>query len=96
MVSVFSPPDQEVLRLSNHAAYICQRGGIDALTVVDVKTINAVVAMVPDYQVTAEGDIINPENRFSKVEAPFLKLASLCGTVCEDDDAIGNTNDAIE
>ena len=34
LVSVFSPPDQEVLALSHHAAYICHCGGIDTLTIV--------------------------------------------------------------
>jgi hypothetical protein len=62
LVSLFSPPDQEILDVSSHAAYICQHGGTDALTVVDVKAITAVVSMVPDYQVTADGDIIVPEN----------------------------------
>ncbi|KAF8496371.1 hypothetical protein F5888DRAFT_1570243, partial [Russula emetica] len=47
LVSVFSPPDQEILELSNHATYICQHGGTDALTVVDIMTITAVVSMVP-------------------------------------------------
>jgi hypothetical protein len=32
---------------------------------VDVKTIIAVVSMVTDYQVTVEGNIVVPENRFS-------------------------------
>lgn len=95
LVSVFSPPDQELLELSHHAAYICHRGGPDALTVVDVKAITAVVSMVPDFQVTAEGEIIIPDNRFSLVEAPFLKLAALCGTLGEDDDTIDNTNDTV-
>jgi hypothetical protein len=93
LVSVFSPPDQDILELSSHAAYICHHGGTDALTVVEVKAITAVVSMVPDYQVTADGDIIIPEDKFSLVEAPFIKLAGLCGVVEDDnddnDDAIG-------
>ena len=91
---MFSAPDQELLELSHHAAYICHHGGIDALTVVDVKAIKAVVSMVPDYQVTVEGAIVIPENRFSLIEAPFLKVAALCGTQGEDDDAIDNDNDS--
>jgi len=91
LVSMFSPPDQETLELSNHTAYICRRGGTDALTVIEVKTIIAVVAMVPDYQVTIDGDIITPENVFSLVEAPFLKLTTLCGTL--DEDGTGNDFD---
>ena len=65
------------------------------LTVVDVKVINAVVAMVPDYQVTIKGEIIVPENRFSLVEQPFLMLATLCGTLGEDDDGIDNANETV-
>lgn len=83
---MFSPPDPDILEISHQAAYICHHGGIDALTVVDVKTIHAIVSMVPDYQVTVEGDIVVPENVFSLVEIPFLKLASLCGTLDEGDE----------
>lgn len=79
LVSLFSSLDQEVLVSSNNATYICQHGGIDALTVVDIKSISAVVAMVPDYCVTAEGAIITPDNMFSLVDALFLKLGTLCG-----------------
>lgn len=92
---MFSPPDQDLLELSHHAAYICRHGGVDTLAVVDVKTIMAVVSMVPDYQVTTEGEIVIPENRFSLVEQPFLKLAALCGTLGEDDDAIDNGTDTV-
>ena len=94
LVSMFSPPDQELLELSHGAIYICRSGGVDALTVVDVKLITAVVSMVPDYQVTVKGEIVIPENRFSLVEQPFLKLAVLCGTMGEDDDGIDNENNA--
>jgi hypothetical protein len=96
LVSLFSPPDPDILELSHRAAYICRHGGIGALTVVDVKTITAVVSMVPDYQVTTEGDIVVPENTFSLVEVPFLKLASLCGTLDEGDDAIDDAGIEVE
>ena len=89
---MFSPPDQELLNLSRNAIYICHGGGIDALTVVDIKAITAVISMVPDFQVTPEGEIIIPDNRFSMVEAPFLKLAALCGALGEDDDTNDNDN----
>jgi hypothetical protein len=95
LVSVFGPPDSELLKLSHHAAYVCHRGGIDALIVVDVKAITTVVSMVPNFQVTVEGKIIIPDNRFSLVEAPFLKLASLCRALGEDNDTIGNVNDTV-
>jgi len=91
LISMFSPPDQEVLEESHRSTYICRYEGMAALRVVDVKAISSVVAMVPDYQVTADGDIIIPENQYSVVDAPLLKLASLCGTLCDDDDE--NDND---
>jgi hypothetical protein len=75
---------------------ICHHGGIGALTVIDIKTITAVVSMVYDYQVTFEGDIVIPENMFSLAETPFLKLASLCGTLNEGDDAIDDANIDVE
>jgi hypothetical protein len=96
LVSVFSPPDQEILELSNHAAYICHHGGTDAFTVVDAKAITEVVSMVPDFQVAANGDIIVPENRFSLVEAPFIKLAELCGVAEDDNDDNDDTIDFVE
>jgi len=92
LVSVFSPLDQELLNLSRNAVYICHGSGIDALTVVNIKAITAVVSMVPNFQVTPEGEIIIPDNRFSMVEAPFLKLAALCGALGEDDDTNDNDN----
>jgi hypothetical protein len=95
LVSMFSPPDQEILEQSHHAAYICEHGGIDALTVVNIKRISAVVSMAPDYQVTVEGEIIIPENRFSLMEASFLKSAGLCGTQGEDDDAIDDADNSV-
>lgn len=90
---MFSPPDEELLEESHHAAYICRYAGGTAagtLKVVDVKSITSVVSMVPDYRVTAEGDIVIPENQYSLMDAPLLKLVSLCGTLGEDDD--GNDN----
>ena len=75
LVSMFSPPNQELLDLSHCAVYICHSGGIDGLTVMDVKAITAVVSMVPDFQVTAEGKIIISDNRFLLVEAPFVTSA---------------------
>lgn len=92
---MFSPPDQELLELSHRAVYVCHHGGIDALAIVDVKAIKEVVAMVPDYEVTVEGDIVTPENRFSLVESPFLKLAALSGSLVEDD-AIENITETVD
>ena len=85
---MFSPPNEAILEESHDAVYFCHYaiGGTATLTVVDVKLIMSVVSMVPDYQVTAECDIIIPNNRYSLVDVPLLKLASLCG-------ALGDNND---
>ncbi len=96
LVSVFSPPDQEILESSNHAAYICHHGGTDSLTIVDVKSITSVVSMVPDFQVTGNGDIIVPDNAFCLVEVSFTKLSGL-RSVTELEDVIENdANDFVE
>lgn len=96
LVSMFTPPDEELLEQSHRAIYICHHGGLDALRVVDIKSITAVVSMVPDYQVTVGGDILIPDNTFSLVEAPFLKLTALCGTLEDDDNGIDDANDTVE
>lgn len=57
-----------------------------ALTVVNVKAITAVVAMVPNFEATVDENVIILENRFSLMESPFLKLAMLCGTLGQDND----------
>lgn len=97
LVSIFSPPDHNLLELSSHAAYICHRGGIDTLAVLDVKSITAVVAMIPDFQVTADGDIITPDNRFSLVEASFVRLTTLDRVQGDNDndDVINSNNDSV-
>lgn len=46
MVSVYSPPDPDLLRLSSGALWSCQHQE-DALEVIPIKVIESVVAMVP-------------------------------------------------
>jgi hypothetical protein len=96
LVSLFSPPDQELLEVSNHAAYICHHRGADGLTVVEVKAITAVVSMVPDFQVTAGGDIVIPENSFSLVEMSFIKLPAIGGIVDLEDDNDEDDDNSID
>jgi|SRR6266478_10170328 len=96
LVSLFTPPDEELLEQSHHAVYICHYGSLDTLRVVDIKSITTVVSMVPDYHVTVDGDIVIPDNTFSLVEAPLLKLTALCGTPEDDDNGIGDANDTVE
>ena len=88
----FSAPDQEILELLNHAAYICHHGGTDALTIVEAKVITVVMSMVLDYQVMVDGNIIIPENRFSLVEVLFIRLAVLCGIMEDENDDIDDAD----
>ena len=46
LVSMFSAPDQDLLKLSHHATYVCHRGCPDVFTVIDIKAIKVVVAIV--------------------------------------------------
>jgi len=62
----------------------------------DVKAVTAVISMVPDYEVTVNGDIVIPNNRFSLVEAPFIKLAAVCSIVEDDTNGIDDGNDFVE
>ncbi|KAK7457870.1 hypothetical protein VKT23_010214 [Stygiomarasmius scandens] len=79
VVSLFTPPDTELLKQSCDTVYVCHYQGAASLGVFSVKDIDSVVAMVPDYKVTGEGEIITPENRYFMVEKPFLKARSFGG-----------------
>jgi hypothetical protein len=70
LASIFSPPDDTLLKRSSGAVYVCHYDGDNALQVFDVKKIHSVVSMFPDYQVTLEGDIVVPENQFSLLAHP--------------------------
>ena len=75
---------------------ICHSGNSETLIVVDIKIIKSVVAIVPDYQITVESNIIVLENMFSLVESPFLKFAILFGTLGDDNNTIDNVTDTID
>jgi hypothetical protein len=74
MVSRYSSPHVGLLELSYHTLWSCTHQGDASLTVIDVKSISAVVAMVP-HQPFAE----DPVPRFFVVEKPGLDVASLGG-----------------
>jgi hypothetical protein len=74
MVSRYSPPHAGLLALSYHTLWSCTHQGDASLTVIDVKSILAVVAMVP-HQPFAE----DPVPHFFVVEKPGLDVASLGG-----------------
>jgi hypothetical protein len=74
LVSIFSPLGQDLLELSHCTAYICHHSNSDVLTVLDVKAINMIIAMVLDYQVTVEGNC--HQQVTVSVNRSFLKLES--------------------
>ena len=47
LVSIYSPPDEHLLQQSSTTLVVCGYQGEEALTVIDVKSILSVVAMVP-------------------------------------------------
>jgi hypothetical protein len=73
LVSLYSSPHQDLLRLSRRTLWSYTFGGDALLKVVDVKTISAVVAMVPHTP------FLGDRERFFLVEKPGLDIAVLGG-----------------
>ncbi|KIJ13970.1 hypothetical protein PAXINDRAFT_80092 [Paxillus involutus ATCC 200175] len=71
-ISLFSQPDQQLLRLSWHTILSCIPQ--NDIQIVDVKSILSVVAMVP-HQVHTLGDM----ERYFVVEKPGLDVATISG-----------------
>ena len=85
LVTLFSLPDPEILRCSSQTVYLCRYQGDMALKVVEVKTIKAVVSMVPDLKVTPAGNV-EELGQFFLVEKPGLDIAELTGEEDQSDD----------
>ena len=75
LVSVYSPPDRELLEASYFTLWSCRYQGNMALKVVDVKTIVGVVAMV----LHGENFTGDTTGRFFVVEKPGLDVAHMGG-----------------
>ena len=52
MVSMFSPPDPALIKVSSGTLYVARYSGNEALSVIDVKSITSVVAMPPSTSET--------------------------------------------
>ena len=76
LVSLYSMPHRELLRLSSNTLYSCEYKGDNALHFIDVKTIQAVVAMVPHTSVIGHQE---PSERFFLVEKPRFDVAVMNG-----------------
>ena len=72
LVSLYSQPDDNLLRLSHNALLVCARQ-LESRIVVDVSTIQSVVAVVPFQQVPGR------ENAFFVVEKLGLAISDLGG-----------------
>ncbi len=86
MVSIYSPPDAELLYESSETVYSCEHQGETGLHAVFISDIAAVVAMVPLFDVTGEGEVIIPENQYFLVEKPGLDVAVFRGEEEQDID----------
>ena len=76
MASLYSRPDPDLLKESSNTLWSCKRQVDDGIVVVDVKRIEAVVAMVPHSV-----EILGEEwaDRVFVVEKPGLDLAAMGG-----------------
>jgi hypothetical protein len=79
LVSIYSNPNQDLLRTSYQTIYACSHQGNAALQVIDIKSIISVVALVPFFVVNPDGTIEQPEDEFFLVEKPGLDVATLIG-----------------
>jgi hypothetical protein len=77
LVSLFSEPDPDLLRLSVNTLWLCKYQGDLALQFVDIKCIQAVVAIVP-HAPAINGQ--QAQERFFLVEKPGLDVAVMAGT----------------
>ena len=89
LVSLYSMPHRELLRLSSNTLYSCEHNGDNALRFIDVKTIQAVVAMVPHTPAIGHQE---PSERFFLVEKPGFDVAVMAGF---EDELEGEPEDAV-
>ena len=75
LVSLFSSPHADMLRVSSNTLCSCEYQGNDALEFVDVKTIQAMVSMVPHTPA------VGPQatQRYFLVEKPRFNVALMAG-----------------
>lgn len=85
VVSVFSPPDRDLLHQSFQTVYVCHYQGADALSVIDIKQIESVVSMIPYFKVTPDGELEIPETEHFLMEKIGLDITPLLGEDEEDE-----------
>ncbi|KAK1219476.1 hypothetical protein PQX77_017806 [Marasmius sp. AFHP31] len=103
MVSVFSDPDSDLLKRSHGTVHLCDYGGQAAMIVIGVKQIKALVAMVPDFQISVDDEIVSaPANRYFLVEKPSIQGQEFCslgdlslGREDDDDDEMDENEEEV-
>lgn len=80
LISLYSPPNKNLLQLSSEVVYSCQYRGEDSLRVVSVTAIQAVVAMVPHT--------IDEENCFFMFEQPGMDVAYRGGFLVDENEEL--------
>jgi hypothetical protein len=76
LVSLYTKPDPTLLQLSVNTLWSCEYKGDSALEFINVKTIQAVVSMIP-HTPSIPGKA--PSERFFLVEKPGLDVAIIAG-----------------
>lgn len=72
LVSVYGPPDEDLLHESSHALWLCHYNGNETLKVIDIKQIATCVAMIPFTD--------PPDGRFFVCEKMGLQVSLFTGT----------------
>jgi hypothetical protein len=83
IISLYSPPDEELLNLSHHTVWSCTSQGEAGLRIVDVTTICAVVAVIPHRPTLPSGVT---QDRLFVVEKTGLDVSHTGIFVEEDND----------
>ena len=76
LVSLYSLPQSDLLRISHGTLWSCEHQGDSALIFIDVRTIKSVVAMIPHSPVIGGGEL---RGRFFLVEKPGFDVAVIAG-----------------
>jgi len=82
--SLFSAPDPDLLEQSYSTVYSC-RYQANSIISFHVKTVEALVAMVPYFRITGDFKVETPENLHFLVEKPGLDTFKLFSQPDEDE-----------
>ena len=77
LISLYSAPDPDLLKLSSETLLVCQYLGDSHLVLVKAQSIKSVVAMIPFMEKPGGGRPRHHNGRFFVVEKPGLSLTEL-------------------